>query len=57
MVKTFMELKSAIASTYAKIYRIDELSETDFNKLLAESIIKASFGQYQVNSLNNLYSQ
>lgn len=52
-----MELKSAIASTYAKIYRIDELSETDFNKLLAESIIKASFGQYQVNSLNNLYSQ
>lgn len=53
----FMLLKAAIANTYIKANRVDELSKTNFNKLLTEFIIKTSIRQYQVNSLNKIYSQ
>ena len=54
---SFLELKSAIASTYFKANKIDELSEINFSKLLTEFIIKTSIRQYQVNTLNKIYSQ
>ena len=58
MIKySFMELEAAIANTYFKANKIDELSETNFNKLLTEFIIKTSIRQYQVNTLNKIYSQ
>jgi len=50
---SFMELESAIANTYFKAPEIDELSKTNFNKLLAEFIIR----QHQVNTLNKIYYQ
>ena len=53
----FMELESAINNTYFKANKIDELSKTNFNKLLTEFIIKTSIRQYQVNKLNKIYSQ
>ena len=54
---SFLELESAIASTYFKANKIDELSEINFSKLLTEFIIKTSIRQYQVNTLNKIYSQ
>ena len=55
--EAFTLLKAAIANTYTKANRVDELSKTNFNKLLTEFIIKTSIRQYQVNSLNKIYSQ
>ena len=58
MIKySFVELESAISNTYFKANKIDELSKTNFNKLLTEFIIKTSIRQYQVNKLNKIYSQ
>lgn len=57
MVKYSMELESVISNTYFKVNKIDELSKTNFNKLLTEFIIKTSIRQYQVNKLNKIYSQ
>ena len=54
---SFLELESAIASNYFKANKIDELSEINFSKLLTEFIIKTSIRQYQVNTLNKIYSQ
>ena len=58
MIKnSFTGLESAIANTYFKANKIDELYKTNFNKLLTEFIIKTSIRQHQVNSLNKIYSQ
>ena len=54
---SFLELESANPNAYTKANKIDELSKTNFNKLLTEFIIKTSIRQYQVNTLNKIYSQ